>query len=72
MNKYYIFVYMKWKHGKKIKEARINKGLTQLQLAVKVNVSISTISSLELEKKQSISTSTLELIGKALDLNFEI
>lgn len=63
---------MNWKDGKKIQEARINKGLTQLQLAVKVNVSISTISNIELAKKDSVSTSTLQLIGKELDIQFEI
>lgn len=63
---------MNWKEGKKIKNARIKKGLTQLQLAVKVNVSISTISNLELAKKQSVSTGTLDLISKELDIKFEL
>lgn len=63
---------MNWKEGKKIKDARIDKGLTQLQLAVKVNVSISTISNLELSKKVSISTVTLELIGNELGIKFEL
>jgi transcriptional regulator with XRE-family HTH domain len=63
---------MNWKEGKKIKEARLKKGLTQLQLAVRVNVSISTISNMELAKKQSVSTGTLDLISKELGIKFEL
>lgn len=63
---------MNWKEGEKIKKARLSKDLTQLQLASKVNVSISTISNLELGKKDSISTATLQLIGDELGIKFEL
>lgn len=58
--------------GEQIKEARKVKGLTQLQLAGKIRVSLDTISGLESGRKQNTSLTILQLIGTELDIKFEI
>jgi len=59
--------------GDQIKEARIAKGYkNQAQLAVKLNMSVDTISGLESGRKKSTSITVLQLIGKELNIKFEI
>lgn len=59
--------------GNQIKEARIAKGYkNQAQLAVKLNISVETLSGLESGRKKSTSLTILQLIGKELDIKFEI
>ena len=59
--------------GKQIKEAREAKGYkNQAQLAVKLNMSVNTINGLESGRKKSTSLAILQLIGKELDITFEI
>jgi len=61
------------KIGKQIKAARIAKGYkNQAQLAVKLNMSVNTISGLESGRKKSVKTLILQLIGKELGITFEI
>ena len=52
----------------KLKEIRENKGLSQEELAEKSEVSRTTISELETEKKEVTTNITLEKIANALDL----
>lgn len=59
--------------GEQIKEARISKGYkNQAQLAVKLNMSVNTISGLESGRKKSTSLTILQLIGEELDITFQI
>lgn len=59
--------------GEQIRDARIAKGYkNQAQLAVKLNMSVNTISGLESGRKKSTSLTILQLIGKELDIKFEI
>ncbi len=59
--------------GKQIQEARIAKGYkNQAQLAVKLNMSVNTISGLESGRKKSTSLTILQLIGEELGIKFEI
>lgn len=59
--------------GDQIREARIAKGYkNQAQLAVKLNMSVNTLSGLESGRKKSTSLTILQLIGKELDITFEI
>lgn len=59
--------------GEQIKNARLAKGFkNQAQLAVKLNLSVDTISGLESGRKKSVSLTILQLIGKELDITFEI
>lgn len=59
--------------GEQIKEARLAKGYkNQAQLAVKLNMSVNTLSGLESGRKKSTSLTILQLIGKELDIKFEI
>lgn len=57
------------KIGKNIKKYRLEKGLTQRELADKLLLSESFIAKLESITYQSISIDTLEQIAKALDKN---
>lgn len=59
--------------GEQIKKARLAKGYkNQAQLAVKLNISVETLSGLESGRKKSTSLTILQLIGKELDIKFEI
>ncbi len=59
--------------GTQIRDARIAKGFkNQAQLAVKLNMSVNTISGLESGRKKSTSLTILQLIGEELDIKFEI
>lgn len=59
--------------GKQISEARKAKGYKNAaQLAVKLNLSVDTISGLESGRKTSTSLTILRLIGKELGIKFEI
>lgn len=59
--------------GEQIKEARKAKGFKNAaQLAVKLNVSVDTISGLESGRKKSTSLTILQIIGKELNITFEI
>lgn len=59
--------------GDQIRDARIAKGYkNQAQLAVKLNISVETLSGLESGRKKSTSLTILQLIGKELDIKFEI
>jgi transcriptional regulator with XRE-family HTH domain len=59
--------------GERIKDARIAKGFkNQAQLAVKLNMSVNTLSALESGRKVNTRTSILQLIGKELNIKFEI
>lgn len=59
--------------GDQIKEARIAKGFkNQAQLAVKLNMSVNTISGLESGRKKSTSITILKIIGNELNIKFEI
>ena len=59
--------------GDQIRDARVAKGYkNQAQLAVKLNMSVNTISGLESGRKKSTSLTILQLIGKELDIKFEI
>ncbi len=68
-----LHLFMEKKLGKIIKDARIAKGYkNQAQLAVKLNMSVNTISGLESGRKTSTSLTILKLIGEELDIKFEI
>jgi len=59
--------------GAKIKEGRKAKGFkNQAQLAVKLNMSVNTISGLESGRKKSTSVTILQLIGRELGITFQI
>lgn len=59
--------------GEKIRDGRIAKGYkNQAQLAVKLNMSVNTISGLESGRKTSTSLTILQLIGKELGITFNI
>lgn len=58
--------------GNQIKIARDAAGLTQQQLADKINVHKDTISGLESGRKKSTSITILQLIGEELNITFEI
>lgn len=59
--------------GEKIRDGRIAKGYkNQAQLAVKLNMSVNTISGLESGRKTSTSLTILQLIGRELGITFEI
>ncbi len=59
--------------GNKIYEARIAKGYKNAsELAVKLNMSVNTISGLESGRKKSTSLTNLRLIGEELGIKFEI
>ncbi len=71
----YIFVFMEEKKslGDQIRDARIAKGYkSQAQLAVKLNMSVDTISGLESGRKKSTKLTILQLIGEELGIKFEI
>lgn len=55
--------------GKNIKKYRIQKGMTQKNLADKLLLSDSFIAKLESVTHQTISIDTLEQIAKALDID---
>lgn len=68
-----LYLIMENTIGTKIRDARKAKGYkNQAQLAVKLNVSVDTISGLESGRKKSVSLTILQLIGKELDIKFEI
>lgn len=70
---YFIKIMDKKTLGKQIRDARIAKGYkNQAQLAVKLNMSVNTISGLESGRKKSTSLTILQLIGEELDIKFEI
>lgn len=52
----------------RLKEERENKGLSQEELAKKAQVSRTTISDIETEKKTVVTNKTLEKISSALGL----
>lgn len=52
----------------RLKEKRENKGLSQEELAKKAQVSRTTISDIETEKKTVVTNKTLEKISNALGL----
>lgn len=52
----------------RLKEERENKGLSQEELAKKAQVSRTTISDIETEKKTVVTNKTLEKISNALNL----
>lgn len=59
--------------GDQIRDARIAKGYkNQAHLAVKLNISVNTISGLESGRKKSTSLTILQLIGEELGITFEI
>ncbi len=58
--------------GNQIYLARKAAGLTQQQLADRTSVHKDTISGLESGRKKSTSLATLQLLGKQLDVTFEI
>jgi transcriptional regulator with XRE-family HTH domain len=58
--------------GIQIRDARKAAGLTQKQLSEKVFVCKDLISSLESGRKKSTSLTVLQLIGKELNIRFEI
>lgn len=59
--------------GDQIKDARKLKGYKNVaQLAVKLNISVATISGLESGRKKSTSLTILQLIGKELEITFKI
>lgn len=58
--------------GEKIKKAREERKITQLALAYKLDMSTATISKLENGHLTSVNTKILQLIGKELNLKFEI
>lgn len=60
------------KIGEQIKEARLSLGLTQQQLASRLNMSTATINKLENGKMEGINTRLLKLIGGELNITFEI
>lgn len=57
--------------GKRIKEIRCSKGITQEELAEKTNLSITSISRLENEKS-IVSLEKIILISKALNTNLSL
>ena len=59
--------------GKQIQKARIAHGFkNQAQLAVKLNMSVNTLSGIESGRKKSTRTEILSIIGKELGIKFEI
>lgn len=58
--------------GNQIRDARKLAGLTQQELSDKINVHKDTISGLESGRKKSTSLTVLQLIGKELNIKFEI
>ena len=50
-----------------LKESRLEKGLTQEQLAEKSQVARTIISELEMQKTKAIKNTTMEKISKALN-----
>lgn len=57
--------------GKRIKEIRKNKHLTQEKLAEMCNLSASYISYIESAKKQKVSLKSLVKLGKSLDVTVD-
>lgn len=73
MSKLCVYLNMKKTIGEQIKEARLAKGYkNQAQLAVKLNMSVDTISGLESGRKKSTKLTILQLIGEELGITFEI
>ena len=59
--------------GTQIRDARKAKGYKNVaQLAVKLNISVNTLSGLESGRKKSTSLTILQLIGNELGIKFEI
>jgi len=54
--------------GNKIKNLRIKKRLTQMDLAYKSELTLSALSNIE-QKKKRVSIESLERLGKALGMN---
>lgn len=69
---FFVLLVMEKSIGTQIKEARIAAGLTQIQLANKINVHKDTISGLECGRRKSTSITILQLIGNELEVKFEI
>lgn len=53
--------------GKKVKELRVSKGMTQQRLAEKADVSHSLISALESGRRKYVSSEDVERLAKGLD-----
>jgi len=59
--------------GTQIREARIAHGFkNQAQLAVKLNMSVNTLSGIESGRKKGTRTEILRVIGEELNIKFEI
>jgi len=61
---------VKWNLIEKIKEARLEKDISQDELAKRVGVSHATIS--KIESRHQVGLDTLILIYEALDLDFDL
>lgn len=55
--------------GENIRKARINKGITQEQLAESSGISLNFVSKIERQKRQNLTVKTLSAIASALNVS---
>ena len=62
---------IKQRVGRKIREARKAKGLTQKELADKISLSVGTVNQYEVGK-QNLTIETIQKVANALGVSFDI